>query len=210
MGTGGSRYGAGRPGWRRKCEQSLPLDIRKLHRHGRLAPVQSFGWQWTRDDEPCGNITITTCEHRLELRYTWTPTRGSPQHKCYDVPLERARCRFGGWRIWFRCPWCNRRCAVLYGLSGDGYFACRLCLKLAYASEAEDKSGRLWRKQSKLEAKLREDGGRSKGMRARTYERYLARIDAVEEERDREFFLSASRFFGGDRAKFRKLLGPGR
>ncbi len=115
MGTGGSRYGAGRPGWKRKCERSLPLDIRKLHRCGLLSPIQSFGWQWTQGDEPCGNIGITVHEHRVQLRYTWTPASGGPQHKCYDVWVERTRCHYGGSRAWFRCPWCQRRCAVFYG-----------------------------------------------------------------------------------------------
>jgi hypothetical protein len=194
MGTGGYRDGAGRPRLRRICERCLPLDVRALHRQGRLSPVQSFGWRWTQGDKPCGNIEITTYEHRLELRYAWTPPGGSPQQKCYDVTLERTRCRFGGWREWFRCPWCRRRCAVLYGVSGDGYFGCRLCLRLAYASEAEDKSGRLWRKQRKLEARLTKDGGKPKGMRDRTYDRIHERIDAVEAKRDTEFFLSAARF----------------
>ena len=97
-------------------------------------------------------------------------------------------------------------CAVLYGRSRDGYFACRLCLRLAYMSEAEDTSGRLWRKQRKLEARLESDGGRPKWMRARTYERYLARIDAVEEARDADFFLSAARLFRRHKPDVLKLL----
>jgi hypothetical protein len=206
MGTGGSRYGAGRPGWRRKCEHSLPLDIRRFRQCGRLSPVQHFGWRWTCDGEPRGNIGLSTFETHMELRYTWTPSGGEPTGRHLRVPLERVPCRFGGWRVWFQCPWCDRRCALLYGLSGDGYFACRLCLKLVYASEAEDKLGRLWRKQSKLEAKLREDGGRPKGMRARTYERYLARIDDLEEARDTEFFVSAARFLRGHGVDVLKLL----
>jgi hypothetical protein len=50
MGTGGSRYGAGRPGWRRKCEHYLRFDVRNLHRVTRLRPGR-LGWQWTRDGE---------------------------------------------------------------------------------------------------------------------------------------------------------------
>src|SRR5215469_2758284 len=38
MGTGGSRFGSGRPGWRRKCEHLLALDVRVLARRGRLTP----------------------------------------------------------------------------------------------------------------------------------------------------------------------------
>jgi hypothetical protein len=36
VGTCGSGYGGGRPGWRRKCEHLLALDARVLARRGRL------------------------------------------------------------------------------------------------------------------------------------------------------------------------------
>jgi hypothetical protein len=192
MGSGGARYGAGRPGWRRKCKQSLPLDIRALHRRGRLQSGASFGWRWTSDGEPCGNIGLRAGDHSLELSYTWTPGGGQPTRMRYDVQLERTRCRFGGLRSWFRCPWCGRRCVVLYGLSGDGYFGCRRCLNLAYASEAEDAISRLWRKTRKLEARLTEDGDRPKGMHWRTYHRICDQLDAVEEAKDRAFAIAAA------------------
>ncbi len=195
MGAGGSRYGAGRPGWRRKCELSLPLDIRKLHRIGRLSAGQSFGWHWTQGDEPCGNIGILTESDCVELSYTWTPRGGSPQSKFTRVRLERTPCRYGGSRAWFHCPWCSRRCAILYGLSGDGYFGCRLCLRLAYTSEAEDACGRLWRKQRKLEARLTEHDGKPKWMRARTFDRIYEKIVAVEEAWNRAFLAGAARLF---------------
>jgi hypothetical protein len=129
----------------------------------------------------------------VELSYTWTPIRDEPESKFTRVRIERTPCHLGGWRAWFLCPWCRRRCAILYGLSGDGYFACRMCLRLAYMSEAEDAAGRLWRKQRKLEARLAEDGGKPKWMRARTFERIYESIGAVEEARDRDFALGAAR-----------------
>jgi len=51
-------------------------------------------------------------------------------------------------------------------------------------SEAEDACGRLWRQQSKLEGRLTQNGRKPKWMRARTFERFYERIDAVEEARD--------------------------
>ncbi len=41
-------------------------------------------------------------------------------------------CTFGGFRIWFRCPGCGTRCAVLHALGGC--FRCRQCHNIAYAS----------------------------------------------------------------------------
>jgi hypothetical protein len=197
MGTGGSRYGAGRPGWRRKCENSLPIDIRRLHQKQLLRPGTSFGWHWSRDDEEIGSIGIDVLETAVQFRYAWTPRDCDPVQKLYRAALERTPCRYGGFRTWYRCPWCDRRCAVLYGLSRDGYFGCRLCLRLAYASEAEDTCDRLWRKKRKLEARLIDDDGKPKWMRATTYVRILEHIDAVEEALDRNFLARAVRMFGG-------------
>jgi hypothetical protein len=42
------------------------------------------------------------------------------------------------------------------------YFGCRLCLRLAYASETESPIDRCWRQQRKIEAKLTEEGDRAR------------------------------------------------
>lgn len=79
-------------------------------------------------------------------------------------------------------------CAVLYGLSRRGNFACRVCQQLAYASEAESPIDRCWRSQRKLEAKLGEEGERPKGMRQKTFRRISEKWDAIEERKD-DLFL---------------------
>lgn len=196
MGRGGVRYGAGRPGWRRKCENSLALDLRILRRRGRLAAGQSFPWSWSRDGEPCGSIAVSVLEHSIRLSYVWTGPGDERVSRAYEMALERTPCPFGGARIWFRCRWCGRRCAVIYGLSGDGYFGCRRCLRLAYACEAEDLCGRLWRKQRKLEARLADNLERPKGMRVRTYQRIVAEWEEVEEAKDLDFAIAAARLLG--------------
>jgi len=73
---------------------------------------------------------------------------------------------------------------VIYGLSSDGYFACRKCLRLGYQSESESPADRAWRRLTKLESLLAEDGAKPTGMRWRTYERIVAQIDGQEERRD--------------------------
>jgi hypothetical protein len=193
MGTGGCRYGAGRPGWRRRCEFSLPLDVRRLHQRGHLRPGSQFGWHWTRDGEEIGSIGLSTHAQSVHLSYTRT-ARGEPETKSYNVPLVYTPCYFGGTRPWFICPWCDRRCAVLYGISGDGYFACRRCMRLGYASESEDRTSRLWRKQRKLEARLAGDYRRPKGMWQRTYQRICDRIEEIEEAKDLGFYVQALKF----------------
>jgi hypothetical protein len=73
---------------------------------------------------------------------------------------------------------------MIYGVSGDGYFECRCCLKLANSSEVEDSTSRLWRKQRKLEGRLIDDYQKPRWMRLRTYERIWAQIDEIEERKD--------------------------
>lgn len=181
---GGWRYRAGRTGWRRKCEHKLRFDIRVLHRKGRLAAGQYYSWYWSRDEERVATISVTTFPGAVELEYTWTPHGYDPRHIRCRVELVRRACRFGGERTWFLCPDCGRMCAVLFGVSRHGNFACRVCQRLAYASEAESPIDRCWRAQRKLEAKLTEDGERPKGMRRGTFERINERWAAIEERKD--------------------------
>jgi hypothetical protein len=74
MGNGGSRYGAARPGWRRKCEHLLGLDIRVLSRRGQIPSEQHisryFSWHWTRGDEPAGSIYIQADHDQARLIYS--------------------------------------------------------------------------------------------------------------------------------------------
>lgn len=49
------------------------------------------------------------------------------------IPIEGVRMTFG-WRWYFRCPHCDRRCLVLY--EGRRGLACRRCNRLGYRSQA--------------------------------------------------------------------------
>ena len=81
-------------------------------------------------------------------------------------------------------PAAGRGGVVYFGAPG-GRYACRKCLNLDYLSEAKDGTGRLWSKQTKLEARLGEDGEKPKGMHWKTYERICDRLGNVEEQKDR-------------------------
>jgi len=149
---------------------------------------QRFVWSWHRGDEPAGSIGIAVYSHFMDLDYTWTPHGYEPRsHRC-AVAFERTPCRFGGQRVWFTCPDCGRTCAVLFGPSRRGNFACRVCQRLAYSSEAESAIDRCWRQQRKLEARLSEHGGPPKGMHGKTFARIVERIDEIELQKD-DLFL---------------------
>src|SRR3569623_764291 len=194
---GGSRYGAGRPGWRRKCEQSQALDIRQLHRRKLLYPGAWFSWKWTNNyGEAAGSIAISVQEHHVTLIYQWTPRGSDPQSVTCPIQFDRTVCNYGGNRAWFRCPQCWRRCAVVYFGAPGGRYACRKCLRLAYMSEAEGAMDRLWRKQRKLERPLGDEYEKHKGMHWRTYERLTERFNDIEQEKDSLFVVYAGRLLG--------------
>lgn len=181
MAKGGSRFGAGRPGWKRKAEVSLALDVRQLARKGRLKPgCFSWSWTYTHTGESAGsvNVRVTGSPEQVILSYQWTPSGGEPRTMECALPIERTNCNYGGTRPWFLCPKCQRRCAVVY--FGGGSYACRRCNQIAYYSQSEDLMDRAFRKKRKLEARLVDGWGKPKGMHWRTYERLRFQLKVNE------------------------------
>ena len=103
MSTGGSRHGAGRPGYRVKAEQLHRLDVRDLTRRGLLQNAGAFSWSWNRGGEPTGNIAVhVESPNGLTLRYSltggdvvWDVVEG--------VSIAHTPCPYGGSRPWFCC-----------------------------------------------------------------------------------------------------------
>ncbi len=195
MPRGGLRYGAGRPGWHRKAEASLSLDVRRLARLGYLRAGMSYGWTW-RDGygDVVGTIAVAVPDAcRVLLSYRWTPYAGEPQRVCCSVPLCRTRCNYGASRVWFTCPECDRRCALIYFGAPGGQYGCRRCAVVAYASQSEDWIDRLYRKQQKLAKRMAVGADdciwrRPKGMHQSTYGRLTEQFFEIEEARDQAIF----------------------
>jgi hypothetical protein len=188
MARGGRRWGAGRPGWRRRCEDFLQLDIRQMHRVGRLNPG-SYGWEWISSSASSASVCINVDDTGVTLTYTLATIGGNLVHTSIAIALEQTPCNFGGGREWFKCPACRRRCAIVYGITSDGYFACRRCLVLAYSSESEDLICRLWRKQYKLERRLGDSAEKPKWMRFRTFDRIVKQIHEIEKAKRAAFII---------------------
>ena len=80
MSRGGMRFGAGRPGWKRKAGSSLAFDIREIARRDLLRPGTVFNWAWTNSDgKRLGNIDVrvTGNPEALTLYYQWSVNSGS-------------------------------------------------------------------------------------------------------------------------------------
>jgi len=187
MAKGGSRFGAGRPGWHGKVEHCRSIDIRRFQREDMLKPG-SWAWQWrdTETNKVVSSIGILGAAAHMTLTYA---TEGVNIREHIDI--TRTACKLGGSRAWFHCPRCRRRVAKLH-LRG-GRFSCRVCQRLAYASQSDDLIGRLWRLQAKIEAKLAPNWQRPKHMHHRTYERLRERLWNLEAAREDAFALAVSR-----------------
>lgn len=195
MSRGGARWGAGRPGYRVKAELVQRLDARQLARRGLLAGYAGFTWTWHRGGEPAGSIGVVIDPGQcMTLRYATSET-GTRSEVAQRVDLLETRCHLGGVRQWFACPCCGRRVALLY--LRWGRFACRYCQRVAYASQSEDELGRLWRKQSKIEARLGEYWSRPKGMRQRTYRLLVTALLECEDRREQGLAGLIEVAFGG-------------
>ena len=64
---------------------------------------------------------------------------------------------------------------------------------MAYSSQPDAPLDHMWRKQSKLEKRLKENWQRPQGMRLRTFDNLRQRIWALEGRRDDAFALYAAR-----------------
>jgi len=194
LSKGGSRFGAGRPGYRVKAEHLQRVDVRDWARRGYLAGGCSFTWGWHRGGESTGSMGVDVHSPlAVTLRYSITGD-GKRTDVAERLTLVRTPCPYGSARPWFICPRCPRRVAMLY-LRG-GYFACRHCMRVAYSSQSEDEIGRMWRVQQKIEVKLGEYWQRPKGMRQATYRRLKNRLWKAEERRERAFEALATKLLG--------------
>src|SRR5262249_21797030 len=100
----------------------------------------------------------------LRLLYRTKDGNGAPVEVNELAPFAYTPTRLGGQRQWFRCLKCYRRCRKIYG---GRYFRCRLCYRLRYASQSEDKAQRAMRRADKVAKRLHDMWG---GMTVEEYE----------------------------------------
>ena len=149
---------------------------------GGLGSGRQFGKRTTNQVTSINVKTVGYADQlhgSVRFRYTH---EGKPVE--HTVQLTQTDCNYGGVRHWFMCGYCSRRVGVLY-LSG-GQCACRHCFKLAYKSERESDTYRLYRKADKIRERLGwgagialPDGGKPKRMHWKTFYRMKARHDAT-------------------------------
>ncbi len=91
--------------------------------------------------------------------------------------------RFGGHRLYARCPLSGRRCEVLPIVGG--VIACRQVHRLTYSTQSEDWLGRLGSRANRLEESLRKRRRRG-AKRERIFDAWSDASIAFEQAVDRE------------------------
>ncbi len=170
------KFGPGRPGWKHVAELNHALDVRSLHRAGTLTDgsVAGIRWKTTPSGEISASARITVAPSSIGVNHAVGFEPSSQR-----ISLLRTNCNFGGTRVWFACPRCGGRYAVLY--APDGRFACRHCQRIAYQSQSEDLNARLYRKENKIRERLGPTLARRKGMHSSTHKRLLDAFDQLSE-----------------------------
>lgn len=191
MAKGGYRWNAGRPGWHVKAEHCLRIDARRWAREDMFSAGRAGAWVWrdAESGEETSRIGYRGEGRAVSLNFS---VNGEPVRQ--HIGTQRTACNFGGSRVWFSCPRCWRRVAVLF-LRGAAGFMCRHCGRIAYGSQSEDEMGRSWRKQRKAEAQLGEGWSRPKGMHRSTRDRLVETIIECEERRDEALYQFMAKHF---------------
>jgi hypothetical protein len=159
---------------RRTVEQTRSLEIGFLQRNGYFTASKP-GWLTWRCE---GKITgIKSIE--------WDGIRLRIQNQLVDI--GRTPCRFGGYRLWFRCS-CGRHVSALYSPNWRPW-ACRHCYRLTYATRQAIPRDRQLLRAQRIRRRL---GGsanmlepfppKPRGMHWRTYER-LRRVHDLADEK---------------------------
>ena len=159
---------------RRTVEQTRSLEIGPLQRDGYLSAPKQDWLIWRREG---GEITGMA-------RVEWDGTQLRIRNQVIDI--VRTPCRFGGYRLWFRCV-CRRRVSAMYSPNG-GRWGCRHCYRLTYATRQAIPRDRQLLRAQRIRRRL---GGspnmlepfppKPKGMHRRTYDRLRHAHDLAAE-----------------------------
>jgi len=161
-------------------EEVHRIDIRYMRKQGLLRWPGSIGsLSWSRDGKQTGSIRYRVEQDCLVLMYRYRSYGEEWKEIEEPVWFERTPCNYGGERLWFHCPHCGRRVAVLYGAGVR--FLCRHCYDLSYGSQNETYMDRMMRKAWKIRQRLGSSEDlmepiwekKPKGMHWKTFERLL-------------------------------------
>lgn len=130
-------------------------------------------WSWKRNGEKTGSISFVIGERIVNFQYSFKDIDGNTISVDKTIRISTTDCNYGGKRKWFLCD-CGRQVGRLFFQRQD--VACRHCFNLAYPTQNEDEIERAWTRIYKLEARLKDDRYRPKGMHRKTFWRLKERL----------------------------------
>lgn len=178
-----------------KVEDCLALDSRRMAKSAVFEDGRQGTWGWhnTSTGEEVAKIGYSYHNQQLTLRY-----QSNKQLYHYSINIETTPCHYGGMRYWFTCPDCYKRAAKLY--LRNSAFSCRICQKLNYATQQENKLDGTRLVMCRIRNKLnwQYDNAwikpyykiRPKGMHQTTFNKLVDRHDQLENKTNR--YLMAS------------------
>ena len=109
------------------------IEIRIWERKGYLSEGSIWNWRWWNEDgKEVSKINVEIQLSRVVLRYNVLGPGGKCDPIEDPISLDRTNA-LGRERLWFLCPSCDKRVAILY--LGKYFFRCRHCLGLVYRSQ---------------------------------------------------------------------------
>lgn len=154
--------------------QQIRIDIRWLKRQGYLIPGGTGSMTWSQGGEQTASIGFQMRQNQIILSYRRKSDDDEWEEVEQNIWFDRTPCNYGGNRIWFKCPRCRRRVAILYG--AIKYFFCRHCYGLTYTTQQLSPKDRLMEKARKIRRRMGGGSdmfepfpGKPKGMHWKTY-----------------------------------------
>lgn len=181
--------GSGSGNWYRwstqtTIEETKRIDIRFMKKQGFLKPNITGSLSWICGGESSGDIRFITYQDELQLNYRCRVNGGEWQTVEQHIAFDRTPCNYGGERMWFLCPKCNRRVGVL--CSESILFLCRHCCQISHASKQKGYMDNLINQKHKLGKRIfehyeyGEGWGKKKGMHWKTFNRLHIRYRMLE------------------------------
>lgn len=176
---------------RRTTADYLSIKIADMNRLKAFSP----GWHsmnWSRNGESIGSIAFVVAEDTVTFRYSTKDPEGNSLDVKKPIRLTWTICNYGGQRTWFVCG-CGRRISRLF--IHRQHVACRHCFNLAYPTQNGDEIDRAWARIYILEARLKDDHYRPKGMHWNTFQRIKGKLSNAYYQKDSAFVEISRRRF---------------
>lgn len=186
---GGIGSGRRSGGYQETLDDLEFLDMRALTRKHRVTPERRFVVSLGPRNASTKSYWIQVVSE--DWLYAFNAREGPIVVRESDktwIRLSRSPCNFGGARLWFHCPVCERRVAKLYLRHRD--FRCLACTELCYRSQLEDRGSRAIRKARKFRRRLAASSNltipvatwhKPKNMHWRTFRRLLSESQAADQ-----------------------------